>query len=287
VRPTGPFELVKSRAWATVYRVPIDGGQAYFKACAPVQAFEPRLTGALAARWPDRLPEVLAFDEDRAWLLTVDAGRPIGELGNDPALWLRVLPRYAELQRGEAAVAVDHLAHGVPDLRTTELPARFRDLGRRELPIGATESAALRRLAARFEALCGELAAGPVADSVQHDDLHVNAVFVRDDALRVLDWGDASIGHPLFSLVVTFRFLREENGLDPADPWFPRLRDAYLEPWGRDLVPLFELAQRVGTVAHAFTWLRHRDVMDAAARREFDELFPGVLRSAIAALRRD
>ena len=61
--------------------------------------------------------------------------------------------------------------------------------------------------------------------------------------LRVLDWGDSSISHPFASLVVTFRFLEEFNKLPPGDPWFPRLRDAYLEPWGHGLTDAFALAR--------------------------------------------
>jgi len=46
-----------------------------------------------------------------------DAGTSIRSLGNPPELWLRLLPSYAELQRGEAAHVAEHLTHGVPDLR--------------------------------------------------------------------------------------------------------------------------------------------------------------------------
>jgi hypothetical protein len=47
-----------------------------------VQAFEPRLTGELFARWPDRVAEVLAQDDERGWLLLGDAGTPLRVLGN-------------------------------------------------------------------------------------------------------------------------------------------------------------------------------------------------------------
>lgn len=78
-------------------RAPLADGVAWFKACGPVQAFEPRLTGALFARWPDRVAEVLGHDQERAWLLLADAGTPIGVVGNPPQAWLVALPRYAEL----------------------------------------------------------------------------------------------------------------------------------------------------------------------------------------------
>jgi hypothetical protein len=79
-----------------------------------------------------------------------------------------------------------------------------------------------------------------------------------------------------------FRFLEEINGLPPGDPWFARLRDAYLEPWGRGLTGTFVLALRVGTFAHTFAWARQRDHLPAQARPEFDTWFAVVLRRALA-----
>jgi aminoglycoside phosphotransferase (APT) family kinase protein len=117
---------------------------------------------------------------------------------------------------------------------------------------------------------------------VQHDDLHMANVYTEGGKLRVLDWGDSSISHPFVSLVVTFRFLEEVTELPPGDPWFARLRDAYLEPWGRGLDGVFALAMRVGAFAHAIAWLRQRDHLSAMDRTEFDRGFRIVLRRAIA-----
>ena len=74
VEPVGEIETEHVRPWATVLRVPLADGVAWFKACAPVQAFEPRLTAELFTRWPDRVGEVLGHDEERAWLLLADGG---------------------------------------------------------------------------------------------------------------------------------------------------------------------------------------------------------------------
>ena len=59
---TAPVEAVHVRPWSTVLRVATAGGDLYLKQCAPVQAFEVPLTVALAARWPDRVPEVVGAD---------------------------------------------------------------------------------------------------------------------------------------------------------------------------------------------------------------------------------
>jgi hypothetical protein len=282
VEPVGAIEVVHERPWSTVLRVPLADGVAWFKACAPVQAFEPRLTGQLFARWPDRVPEVLGRDDERAWLLLADAGTLMRTLGNPPAVWLRALPLYAELQPGEAQWAADHLAHGVPDLRLATWPARYHDLLTRDLPLDDEEVRGLRAFAPRFAELCDELAGHAVPATVQHDDLHMNNVYLDGPRLRLLDWGDASISHPFVSLLVTFRFLEEANGLRPGDRWFARLRDAYLEPWGAGLTEAFALAVRIGWVAHAIAWLRQRDFLPVQARPAFDEPFSMILRRALA-----
>jgi hypothetical protein len=284
VEPTGPIEATHVRPWATVLCVPVEGGVVWFKACAPVQAFEPHLSAGLAARWPDRVAEVLGHDEERAWLLLADAGTPLIPPENPPEPWLDVLPRYAELQRGEAEFAADHLAHGVPDLRVATLPARYAELVRRDLPVEPAELARLRAFAPTLAELCAELAGcGPPA-TIQHDDLHMGNVYRHDGRISVLDWGDSSVAHPFLSMVVTLRFLDEVTGLPPDDPWYARLRDAYLEPWGGGFRDVFALAMRVGAVAHAIAWTRQRDHLPGHYLPTFDRAYRLVLRRAIAAV---
>ena len=285
VEPAGAIETTHDRPWATVMRVPVAGGVIWFKACAQVQAFEPRLTADLFARWPDRVTEVLAVDEARRWLLLGDAGIAVGERGNPPEAWLEALPAYAELQKGEAAYALDHIRHGVPDLRMAALPAGYARLLANELPLARDELNRLRDYAPRFAELCAALAELGIQESVQHDDLHMANLYSDGSKLRVVDWGDSSIAHPFFSLVVTFRFLEEVNHLATDDPWFRRLRDAYLEPWGSGLEETFEIAIRVGWFAHAIAWTRQRDALPLEARPDFDRPFAIVLRRAVARTR--
>jgi hypothetical protein len=176
--------------------VPLREGWAWFKAGSPVQAFEPMLTANLFARWPDRVAEVLAHEADRAWLLLADAGAPLREPGNPPEAWLAALPGYAELLRGEAAHADEHLASGVPDMRLGTLPGRYEDLVCRDLPLDTGEVQELRDFAPCIAELCAELDARGVPATVQHDDVHAANLYVQPDRLRVLDWGGASISHP-------------------------------------------------------------------------------------------
>jgi hypothetical protein len=277
----GHLELVQTEPWASVFRATQDAGIVWFKACAHHQAFEVPLTASLSERWPTTVTEVLAYDVDRRWLLMADAGEPLRELGNPPERWLDVLPAYALLQIGETESAADHVDAGVPDLRLGQLSRRYGEMLAAGLPLLPHETATLAAFRQRFSNLCEELESHGIGATVQHDDLHMNNVYVKDGAIRVLDWGDASISHPFFSLLETFRFLTERNRLSPGDPWFGRLRDAYLGPWGPGHGETFDLALRIAGFAHAIAWLDQRDALPAGARPDFDKWFAVILRVAL------
>jgi hypothetical protein len=233
----GEPELVHEQPWSSVWRIPRPGGAAWLKLCRPVQAHEPALTAALARRWPDRAPGVLAADPTRSLLLLEDAGTPFRAFGDAEEAWIAALPLYAELQQGEAAHAAEHLAAGVPDQRLETLPAALEALGEPRLA----------GFAGRLEELSAALTLAP---TVQHDDLHGANVFARDGRVTIIDWGDAVIGHPFATLLVT---LRTYDG-DPA-----RLRDAYLEAWPRGARDELDDALQLAALTRILSWKRMAD----------------------------
>jgi hypothetical protein len=281
----GELEVEKDKPWATTWRVPTRNGVVWFKACGDVQRFEPQLTADLGSRWPNVVAPVIAY-EPQSWILLEDAGTPFGVYGNQPEAWHVLLPKYAELQRGETAHANEHLASGVPDMRFEVLAERYDDFAGRALPLGQPELEHLRALAPRFRKLCSELAASGIPYSIQHDDLHFGNVFDDGATLRVLDWGDSCVAHPFFSLVVTFQFLEEVSKLPPGDPWFGRLRAAYLEPWGPDLDEVLDLALRVGSMTYAIAWARQWEHLPDGERAEFTAYWGDNIRRAMAQIER-
>lgn len=172
---------------------------------------------------------------------------------------------------------------GVPDRRIGRFPALYEAMLAHDLPLSATDHARLRAFAPGFSRLCEELAAAGIPETMQHDDLHGNNVYPRNGAARILDWGDSCVSHPFLTLFVAFLHLEEIEGLAPGDPWFVRLRDAYLEPWGRpsELRETFELAQRLGPFAHVFKELRVLDAIPET-KRHFLAGLHGVLGRCIA-----
>src|SRR5258708_17902063 len=98
----GHVEQLHARVWSTVLRVRTEAGLVYFKAvAAPLYAFEPDVTRALADLLPANLPRVLAVDEARHWMLLADSGTALRgalQTTGDTSAFEAMLVRFAPLQ---------------------------------------------------------------------------------------------------------------------------------------------------------------------------------------------
>jgi Phosphotransferase enzyme family len=274
--------VVHDRPWSRVLRVPTAEEDLYLKQCGPVQAFEPELTVALAARWPDRVPQVVAADPERAWLLLRDGGTRLRE-SRDVATFVRALELYGELQREEAGRVDELLALGLPDVRLPVVAAAYEPFFEDDHGLEREEVTRLRALAPRYRELCAELEAFGLPDSIQHDDLHDGNVFVRDGRVAIFDWGDSSVAHPLWSLVKPLRDAHD-RGLDPEP-----LCAAYLVAWTavepeERLRAALRVAVPVGTFAYALQVRRLLDFMPAEARPAYEPYLADQLRRLLTRL---
>src|SRR5436190_22341690 len=72
IQLTGEIEQNHAYAWSTVMRIPTDAGTLFFKATAPETIYEIALTQKLAAWFPEYMPELIAADHERGWMLMRD-----------------------------------------------------------------------------------------------------------------------------------------------------------------------------------------------------------------------
>ena len=267
---TGEIEQPHVRPWGTVLRAPTSAGDVWFKTSVPALAHEAGLVGVLARERPDAVPELLAFDRERSWMLMADGGlrmREVVERERDLGLWLDVLSRYAQLQLDLAPHANELLALGTPDHRLAILPAR------------AAEIPELAEHVDAIAGLCARLAAVPIPETIQHDDLHDGNVFLRDGRPLFFDWGDSCVAHPFLSMSVTLEGLiawgvddvRDSEDLAPY-------RAAYLAPFAghasqEDLADALDAALRLGWVSRVLTTHRYASTLDPSDR---DEQLAGV-----------
>jgi len=286
-------EQVRARPWSTQLRVATGAGTFWFKANAAGVAYEAGLVAVLARRCPGHVLPPVAVDAERGWLLLPDGGRTMREVegaSTDLAMWERMLVEYAEVQRAAEPHVDELLAAGTPDGRPERLPG-LRDAllaDRGLLMIGHPDGLAEEQLdalvagAPAYAAMCAELAAVGVPSSLQHDDLHDNNVFAPEapgGPMRVFDWGDAVVGQPFGTLLVTLRVVAHWTGLPYGAPELLRLRDAYLEEWtdGWDRATLVEacrLALRVGGVLRSDSYRRALLEATPAGWAEFGDGVP-------------
>jgi hypothetical protein len=227
----------------------------WFKANTDALAYEAGLVALLAERRPDVVPPLLAWDRESGWMLMADAGTMLRKVEpEEPWLdaWHDALPRYAELQVAMTDDVETLLALGVPDQRLAALPERYEQL----LDLLDAEQR-FRDALPQVVELRDRLAAHGIGETVQHDDLHDAQIFVRDGRSSVLDWGDACISHPFFTLSVSLEGVLRwglydvEDAVDVAP-----FRDEYLAPFAAaypdaDLVAAVEPALRLGWVCRA------------------------------------
>jgi hypothetical protein len=286
MQAAGPVEQPHIRPWSTVLRVPTQEGVLYFKAALPAYSqYEVALTAALARWIPQGTPVVLAADPERCWMLMTDGGislRKVLQAEGDIRHWHNILPLYAGMQQELSAHLSDLLAMGVPDRRLEALPGLYTelladpDVVRIDQPEGLTsvEYGRLRAFQPQFAALCAQLAAYGIPETLQHDDLHDNNILVREGRYQLFDWGDSCISHPFFTLVVVFRSVERTLAREPDDPELALLRDLYLEQWTR-YAPLealqraYGLAHRIGMVCRALTWRRVLPVLEKPWKTQY------------------
>lgn len=261
-RATGPAVSVHAQQWSTVLRIPTDRGDVFFKANTPSLRHEASVVALLAERRPDCIPRLLATDLERGWMLMEDAGTRLRELVERERTltrWLEVLPLYAGVQIDLADRADELVAHGAPDLRLARLPAAYERLLDEVVGLPPGQAQRLREAVPRVEAMCEELAVHGPPETIQHDDLNDGQVYLRHGRYLVLDWGDACVSHPFFSMAVTLEGViawgvDDVQGSVDIGPF----RDAYLEPFARggagtsgELADACVTAMRLGWVCRA------------------------------------
>jgi len=250
---TGEVEQPHVRSWSTVLRVPTADGPVWFKANTPALVHEVLVVDRVSQRVPERVPELLARDLERGWMLMADGGDRLREV----VVSEQGLGRWHDVLAGAADVALalepdvdDLLAAGVPDLRLAGLLDRYAEL------VAAYDlEPRFVDATSRVRDLVDELASYAVPETLQHDDLHDGQVFVKDGRNLILDWGDAVISHPFFTMSVTLEGgvawgLDDVEDSEDIAPYV----DSYLaryapdRPGLRDAVPA---ALRLGWVCRA------------------------------------
>lgn len=223
-----PFSLVLQLSGA--------GGVFYLKQLPPELFREAAVTAALAAYAPGAVPRVMAVDAGLGCFLTADHGAQLRQLvkaGGATQLPARAMQVYAGIQQAALPHVQELLALGVPDWRPRRLPLLFEELlagnDFKSLGFPARQHTALLQYAGAMAAQCERLAALGIPATIEHADFQDKNVLAEDGRLSVIDWGEAVIAHPFFSLRRFLVSVSIHHKLEGRD-----IKAAYLACWPDD-----------------------------------------------------
>jgi hypothetical protein len=288
---TGAIEQVRTWEFSCVLRVETEQRNLYFKALPDSYATESSLVQYLAQWTPAFVPDVVAVNN--RWLLmracrghSLEAGAPL-------ATWERVARAYAELQIESTTRLPELRALGCRerspfDLRTLIGPLvsdHAAQLEGTEHGLTASETTRLHQLQPRIEAACDELALSGLPLALEHGDLWDSNVYVADDRVQFIDWTDASLAHPFFSLMPLLVSAAWDPTLSQVPEAQQRIADAYLWKWTAYASPervrrAFALARPMAAIHIAATYWR--DVPQPHSQWWMERMVPFFLRLALA-----
>ncbi len=285
----GRIRIEQRRSWSisTVLRVRTTQGALFFKALPWYFASEPAVTQVLGERHGGSVPDVVAIEVDRAWMLSRDfGGRRLDDFRRSSA-WEAALRSFGRLQIHEAPHASSWLEMGLPDRRLSTLEGHMEPaLAGAVARSGGQDGWILDRLP-ELTARLRELRAGPVPDSLVHGDFHAGNIRRRGSRTVFFDWTDACLAHPFLDMA-TLLFEVPMGISNPAAR--QRLRRAYLEPWegfggAAELEALLEHALILGIVHTLVSYEQILDSMEPASRWELEGAVPFWLGRLAALLR--
>jgi hypothetical protein len=296
IRITGDIQQPHLYPWSTVLIVPTQNGRLFFKATAPETIYEAALTKKLAEWIPDTMPELVAVEPARGWMLMRDGGEQLRQSirpARDIKPWEPVIPRYAEVQIKLVSHVPEILALGIPDHRLAALPSLYSDLLTdeeslmidQEKGLTSGEFQELKEKVSRFEQICRDLAAIGIPESLNQCDFHDGNVLIKNGRITFFDWGDANITHPFVSLRTFFVSIEISLELDEYSftPEMETLLNLYLEPWEKfaprdELAAAYRLSKPVASVVKALLWHAGITRMEEPVRQEYVWIVPELWR---------
>lgn len=207
----------------------------WFKAVGEPNTREFPLTVLLSSKLQGYLPRILATQPDwNAWIMPAVPGIPLSE-AEDRSVWCNAARDLARLQIASVEIVGDVLELEARDVRTGTLLERVQLFFAvvRTLMEQQTKSAPPRVLPSDLETLESDtreallaLQRDRVPDTVGNLDLNPDNIIALPQSTVFLDWAEASVGHPFFSLAHVLEH-RRACTRNPAD-WDDRLVPMYL-----------------------------------------------------------
>ena len=243
IRPLGlelgpSFLQYNASPFFSLIRFETNGPAVWFKAVGEPNLREFPITLKLAELFPRFIAEIIASNGDwNAWLSREVNGANLGE-ANDLALWKNAATGLAELQIDSISRVDSIIKSGAHDLKTNtllDLVDPFFEVAallmeeQPRVPPPTLSRQELSLLKLRIRDSLTLLEEFGISNTLGHLDLNPWNVVVSADGCVFLDWAEAYVGHPFFSLEYLLQHFRRKLGTD--DVIESELVNAYRAPW--------------------------------------------------------
>jgi hypothetical protein len=269
LRLDGHIRQLQATASFALIRFATNRGAVWFKAVGDPNLREFSVTRSLTTSFPQFVPELLAVRTDwNAWLTQEAPGQGLFET-SDSAAWCRAAEMLAELQIASLHHTSELLAAGVHDVRSQKLLNAVAPffLAMEEIMRAQTKTTVLkltnqeiRGLREHVTEALYELEEHGLPNALNHLDLNPCNIIVSPSGCTFLDWAQAAVGNPFFSLeYLRQQFLQVFPGRVEAEQGFV---NAYLGRWKpiraddfrETLLPLVPLTAAFAFAAFALPW---------------------------------
>jgi hypothetical protein len=274
-RGLGPVrEVEQVRLWefSQVLRLRTAEAELYVKALPLPGDTELGLTEYLARLFPTCMPVVIAAEPRERWLLMRATVGPALMDISDLSRWEQATAAYARVQIDCVDRVEELAALGCPRRSIEWLEAEIDPLLDDTAALQPEDPEALsdaemdrvRALGPEIHAMARELEAGGLPLSIEHGDLWAANVIAGERDCVLIDWEDACLGPPFFSVFLLCASLDYTEALSEPSVARRRLREAYLGPWRQRLggwradrvERVFDLSQQLAAVHYAVQFRR-------------------------------
>jgi Phosphotransferase enzyme family len=205
----GEFRQLNADPSFCLVRFETDGPALWFKAVGEPNQKEFTITSLLAQLFPEYLPRILARRPDwNGWLSGEVRGKLLSEL-QDKQLWERAASALARLQIQSINSGSQILGAGARDLGSatlSKLIQPFMDVisqlmeRQTKIPPAVLERRDLLLLGDSLQSSIEAIEDFAIPETLGHLDLNPGNIIVSENRCGFLDWAEAYVGNPLFSL---------------------------------------------------------------------------------------
>lgn len=236
-----PPETVLSTPWSTMLRFSTPSGDFYLKQTPPAISKEPQIIQLLSEQFHASVPIVIASNNDLHCFMMQDGGKNLrsilkAEFKLD--LLCQSIKEYASIQRSTEDHVENFFKLGVPDWRLAKLPSLYDEMVKQTdfLKADGVTDQELRRLQAlspQFLAQCELLSSYGILETIGIPDFNDNNTLFVSNTKRMtfIDWGEAAITHPFFSLYNILEQSIKHYDVKESDQIYNKLEDVCHENW--------------------------------------------------------